>query len=181
MDLTDPIKTWLDGGREPGLRVLGWLLLIGAIIEGVQAFRQRKTGQFLLHLLAAVLSVVVGFVVLSIYFIAGGWFRFTAGIATRLASWDWLLFNDIVTQPRSGENILAQGARSCEKSAWTVFRSGGLQPGTLIISELPARRRPLRTAWLNFSQLLVPWAKLCRSFGALLEDTSVDRGHFNLS
>lgn len=93
------------------VRVLGWLLLIEGIIEAVQAFRHRTTGHFFLHLLVAVLSLVVGFMllrntgagvlaltlVLSIYFIVGGLFRITAAIATRLPSWGWLLFNGIIT------------------------------------------------------------------------------------
>jgi len=90
---------------------LGWVLLIGGIVEAVQAFRHRKGGSFFLHLLSAVLAVVVGFLLLenptggalvltlmlAFYFIAGGIFRIIAALSMRLPSWGWMLFNGIVT------------------------------------------------------------------------------------
>ena len=89
----------------------GLLLLIEGIIEAVQTFRHRKGGHFFLHLLAAVLSVVVGFelflnptagalvltLVLAIYFIVGGLFRIAVAIAMQLPSRGWMIFNGIVT------------------------------------------------------------------------------------
>ena len=89
----------------------GWLLVIGGIVEAVQAFRHRKSGSFFLHLLSAVLAVVVGFLLLenpttgavvltlmlAFYFIAGGIFRIFGALTMRLPSWGWMVFNGVVT------------------------------------------------------------------------------------
>ena len=90
---------------------LGWVLLIGGVVEAVQAFRHRKGGSFFLHLLSAVLAVVVGFMLLenpqagalvltlmlAVYFIAGGLFRIFGALTMRLPSWGWMVFNGVVT------------------------------------------------------------------------------------
>ena len=92
------------------MRSFAWLLLIEGVIEGIRAFRQRAESRFSLPLLTAVLSVIVGFMllrnteagalvltlVLSIYFMAGGLFRIVAATATGPPRWGWVLANGIV-------------------------------------------------------------------------------------
>ena len=44
--------------------LFGWVLLIAGIVEAVQAFRHRRAGHLFLHALNAVLSIVVGIMLL---------------------------------------------------------------------------------------------------------------------
>lgn len=89
----------------------GWILLIAGVIEAVQAFRHRRSGRLFLHLLNAVLSIVVGFLLLrnplagaivitlllAAYFAVAGIFRIIAALAMRVPRWGWALANGIVT------------------------------------------------------------------------------------
>lgn len=45
--------------------VLGWLLLIGGVVQGIHAFAQRRWDRFFLDLLLGTLYVVVGLVVIA--------------------------------------------------------------------------------------------------------------------
>lgn len=89
----------------------GWVLLIAGIIEAVQAFRHRHGGHLFLHVLNAVLSIIVGIMLvlsplagalvltllLAAYFTVAGIFRIVTAFAMRIPGWGWLLFNGIVT------------------------------------------------------------------------------------
>lgn len=87
----------------------GWVLVIAGIIEAVQMFRHRGA-HLLLHALNAVLSIVVGLMLLrnplqaalvitlmlAIYFTVAGIFRIVVALGTRGPGWGWGLFNGIV-------------------------------------------------------------------------------------
>lgn len=89
----------------------GWILLIAGVMESIQAFRQRRWGGFLLHLLNGILSLVVGLLfllnpgagaliltlLLAMFFIVAGIFRTVAALHLRYPTWGWQLFSGIVT------------------------------------------------------------------------------------
>ena len=89
----------------------GWILLIAGIVEAVHAFGHRHGGHLLLHSLNAVLSFVVGLMLLrhpvagalvmtlllAVYFIVAGIFRIVAAASHRLPHRGWALANGIIT------------------------------------------------------------------------------------
>jgi uncharacterized membrane protein HdeD (DUF308 family) len=91
--------------------VFGWILLIAGIVEAVQAFRHRRAGHLFLHSLNAVLSFVVGLILLrhplagalvmtlllAAYFTVAGIFRIVDAVSLRLPHWGWALANGIIT------------------------------------------------------------------------------------
>lgn len=91
--------------------VFGWVLLIAGIVEAVQAFRHRRGGHLFLHVLEAVLSFVVGLMLLrhplagalvmtlllAAYFVVAGIFRIVAALSIRPPQWGWALGNGIIT------------------------------------------------------------------------------------
>lgn len=91
---------------------LGWLLIIGGIMQIIAAFGVRERHHHLfLQLLLGILSVVVGFLlvrdpatgavsltlILAVYFVVSGAFRIGASIGRHYANWGWSLFSGIVT------------------------------------------------------------------------------------
>ena len=90
---------------------LGWLLVIGGVIEAMQAFWQRQWGGFFLHLLGGVLYVIVGLMVvvnpqvgalaltllMALFFLIAGAFRIIGSLTMRFPEWRWVLLNGIVT------------------------------------------------------------------------------------
>lgn len=89
----------------------GWVLVIAGVIETVQTIRHRRSGHLFLHALNAVLSIVVGIMLLlsplagaialtlllAAYFTVAGIFRMVTALSLRLPGWGWALFNGIVT------------------------------------------------------------------------------------
>src|SRR5579883_2990740 len=77
---------------------LSWLLIIGGVIEGVQALRHRERGHLVLYLLEAVLAIVAGALLLrspaagalvitlllASYFVVAGVFRIVASLMITL-------------------------------------------------------------------------------------------------
>jgi uncharacterized membrane protein HdeD (DUF308 family) len=90
--------------------LIGWLLVIGGVIEVVHSFGVRKWSGFLLELLLAILYVVAGFIILSApagsalmltlviaaYLLVGGIFRVISAISLRFPGWGWLVFSGVV-------------------------------------------------------------------------------------
>ncbi|SRR5579883_1011364 len=90
---------------------LSWLLIIGGVIEGVQALRHRERGHLVLYLLEAVLAIVAGALLLrspaagalvitlllASYFVVAGVFRIVASLMTRLPGWGWMLTSGMIT------------------------------------------------------------------------------------
>src|SRR5574338_970762 len=91
--------------------LFGWILLVAGIIEAVQSFRHRRSGHLFLHMLNAVLSIVMGLLLLrhplagavvitllmAAYFTIAGIFRIIAGLAVRVPRWGWALVDGIIT------------------------------------------------------------------------------------
>src|SRR5579875_3575654 len=88
----------------------GWVLVIAGIVQAVQAFRHRQSGHLLLHTLNAVLSFVVGLLLLgnplagalvatlllAAYFTVAGIFRIVAATA-HIEGRAWILLSGIIT------------------------------------------------------------------------------------
>jgi uncharacterized membrane protein HdeD (DUF308 family) len=91
--------------------VFGVLLAVGGVIEIVHAFRVRTTSGALLHLLAAVLSIVAGFlmmteplsgtlaltVLIAAYFLVSGAFRVIAALSVDVPNRGLAIFGGVVT------------------------------------------------------------------------------------
>lgn len=90
---------------------IGWLLIIGGILEGIHAFQHRESGHLFLWVLEALLAVVAGALLLrspevgalvvtlllASYFVIAGIFRIVASLALRFPSWQWMLLNGVIT------------------------------------------------------------------------------------
>lgn len=90
---------------------LGWLLLIGGVVQVVQAFSTQKWGQFILNLIIGILYVLVGgwlaffplsgiitlTILLAAVFIVNGVLEIGMGFRMRAASgWFWMLISGII-------------------------------------------------------------------------------------
>ena len=90
---------------------LGWLLVIGAVVALVQAFRAYDWSGFWLYFLAALLRGVAGYmlirypgsgevsitILLASLFIVGGIFRTVGAASLRFPTWGWAAFSGIVS------------------------------------------------------------------------------------
>ena len=91
--------------------LLGWLLIIGGVLEGVHAFwRERAWGGFFIDLLTGILYVVVGFMVLAnpgeaalaltlliaLFLMFSGLFRIVVALILRFPHWGWLILHGAV-------------------------------------------------------------------------------------
>jgi uncharacterized membrane protein HdeD (DUF308 family) len=92
--------------------MLGWLLIIGGIAEGIHAFMAQGWRGFLLELLSAILYLVVGVlllvnpvagalaltVVLAVFLIVEGIFKIIMALRVRdHRGWGWLLASGILS------------------------------------------------------------------------------------
>ncbi len=91
--------------------ILGTLLFIGGMVQGVNAIRTYRGGGFLVNLLTSLLYIVVGIMLLlnpaigaitltlllAVFYTVSGLFKIVAAIAHRYAQWGWLLFSGIVS------------------------------------------------------------------------------------
>ncbi len=91
--------------------VLGWLLVVSGVFEAIQAFRERKSGGFFLHLLGSVIGLLVGFLVVThpvagalawtllfaAFFTVIGIFRLVAAIQLQFPNWGWAAFDGAIT------------------------------------------------------------------------------------
>jgi uncharacterized membrane protein HdeD (DUF308 family) len=89
----------------------GWLLVIGAVVALVQAFRAYDWSGFFLYFLTALLRAVAGYVLiryplsgevsitilLASLFIVGGIFRTVGATSMRFPSWGWTAISGIVS------------------------------------------------------------------------------------
>lgn len=89
----------------------GWLLIFVGAYETLQAFWQPRWGGLFLHLMGGILSLVVGFhlvtspavgalvltLVMAIYFMVIGVFRTVTALVMRFPNWGWVLFSGVVT------------------------------------------------------------------------------------
>jgi uncharacterized membrane protein HdeD (DUF308 family) len=91
--------------------LFGLILIVGSVIGIIEAFRLKKWTGFFLHLFLAVLSGIVGLIIvanpvagavtltllMSVYFVVGGLFRIIFALVERFDSWGWMFFNGLVT------------------------------------------------------------------------------------
>jgi uncharacterized membrane protein HdeD (DUF308 family) len=89
---------------------IGFLILLGGLIESVGAFWTRAWSGFFLHMLSGVLSIVVGILflrwpvsalaaltlLLACYLLVGGIFKIVAALSFRFAIWGWPLASGII-------------------------------------------------------------------------------------
>jgi len=101
----DVTATWVT------VLALGWLLVIGAAVALLQAFRAYDWSGFFLYFLTALLRGVAGYVLirypgsgevgitilLASLFIVGGIFRTVGATSMRFPSWGWTAFSGIVS------------------------------------------------------------------------------------
>lgn len=91
--------------------LIGWLMIVGGVLEAIHSFACKDWGGFLINLLIGILYAVVGFMVVSnpaatlvaltlliaMFLIFGGAFRIAAAIILRFPHWGWLLLHGVVT------------------------------------------------------------------------------------
>jgi uncharacterized membrane protein HdeD (DUF308 family) len=91
--------------------VFGTLLLVGGIVQIINAIWAARWRGFWLHLLAGILYLILGFLliqhpiaaaagftlVLAAAFMIGGIFRIVTAVMERFHGWGWVLANGIVT------------------------------------------------------------------------------------
>ena len=89
----------------------GWLLVVGAVVSLIQAFRVRNWSGFFLFLLSALLRGFTGYLlirypftgeisltlVLASFFIVGGTFRAIGAGTLQFPQWGWAAFSGIVS------------------------------------------------------------------------------------
>lgn len=88
----------------------GWLLVLGSIIEFVDAFMVGQWAGFFLHLLLAILFAVAGLFmalkpvisaetitfVMAMFFLIGGLYTFIASLVTHTPGWGWQAVSGVV-------------------------------------------------------------------------------------
>jgi len=101
--------------------VFGWILLIGAVVGLLEAFRARSWRGFLLYLLPAIFRGVTGYLLvryplmgvetltlmLASFFIVGGVFRAVGSAVAKFPRWGWAVFSGMLTTVL-GVMLLAQ-------------------------------------------------------------------------
>ena len=101
--------------------VFGWILLIGAVVGLLEAFRARSWRGFLLYLLPAIFRGVTGYLLvryplmgvetltlmLASFFIVGGVFRAVGSAVAKFPRWGWAVFSGVLTTVL-GVMLLAQ-------------------------------------------------------------------------
>jgi uncharacterized membrane protein HdeD (DUF308 family) len=89
----------------------GWVMLLGCVIEIAQAVMVGHWAGFFLHLLAAVLYGVTGFLMvarpvisaevvtifMAMFFLVGGLFQLIGSLIVHLPGWGWLALDGLIT------------------------------------------------------------------------------------
>ena len=139
---------------------IGWLMIIGGVIEAVHAFSCNKWGGFFLDLLTGLLYVVVGFLMvnnpgesaagltllIAMFLMFGGIFRIVAAVATRFEHWGWMVVHGVISL-LLGIAIWRQWPVS---GLWVIGLFVGidmlLNGWSLVMLGLMARKIPARSA-----------------------------------
>lgn len=88
----------------------GWLMVFGGLLQSAHAFVTRRWSGFFIDLLAGLLSLVVGFLIvthpaataltitllIASFLIFSGLFRITIALTIRFHNWMWLLLHGVV-------------------------------------------------------------------------------------
>jgi uncharacterized membrane protein HdeD (DUF308 family) len=89
---------------------LGWLMIIGGILQATHAFGSKRWGGFFIDLLAGILYMVVGFLMvanpgasavaltllIAMFLIFGGIFRIVLALSVRFHNQLWLVLHGII-------------------------------------------------------------------------------------
>jgi uncharacterized membrane protein HdeD (DUF308 family) len=89
---------------------VGWLLIIGGVLEALHAFTCKAWSGFFIDLLTGILYIVVGFMIvanpgatavtltllIAMFLIFGGIFRIVTAIILRYQHWAWLLLHGVI-------------------------------------------------------------------------------------
>lgn len=92
------------------MMMLGWLIIIGGILQIIFAFASRKTGGFLPHFFLGLFCILIGILIeinptalaatltllLAAFFLTLGIFRVVGSIVTRYENWGWFLVTGII-------------------------------------------------------------------------------------
>jgi uncharacterized membrane protein HdeD (DUF308 family) len=90
---------------------LGWLLVIGGVVQAVHASWARPWGGVFAHLIAGVLSLVVGLLfvtrptlaeltltlLIAVLLVVGGLFRVTIALLRRFPAWGWVVYDGVLS------------------------------------------------------------------------------------
>jgi uncharacterized membrane protein HdeD (DUF308 family) len=90
---------------------VGWLLIVGGVMEAVHAFWRKRWAGFFLDLLTGILYVVVGWMmvtnpkesallltlIIAMFLVFEGVFRIVAALTARYPHWGWVLFNGVIS------------------------------------------------------------------------------------
>jgi uncharacterized membrane protein HdeD (DUF308 family) len=90
--------------------LLGWLMIVGGILEAVHAFSCKGWSGFIIDLLTGLLYVVVGFMcvanpgatavaltlLIAMFLIFGGIFRSVIAVIMRYPNWGWVLLHGVI-------------------------------------------------------------------------------------
>ena len=93
------------------VNLIGWLLIIGGILQTAHAFASKGWSGFFIDLLTGLLYVAAGFMIvantlqaevtltllIAMFLIIGGIFRIFAAISVRYQNWVWLLLNGVIS------------------------------------------------------------------------------------
>jgi uncharacterized membrane protein HdeD (DUF308 family) len=99
------LTTWVS------MAFLGWMFIVGGVLQAAHAFWQRKWGGFFLDLLAGILYGGMGFLVLAnpgltavaltfmiaVLLIFGGVFRLVAAVAIHPPHENWVMLNGAIS------------------------------------------------------------------------------------
>ncbi len=91
--------------------VLGWLMMLGGIIEIIHAFRVHGWRGTSLHMIAGILGILIGLLVVThpvagalawtllfaSFFTVIGAFRIITGLRLKFPNWGWTVFDGAVT------------------------------------------------------------------------------------
>ena len=90
---------------------VGWLLIVGGVMEAVHAFWRKRWAGFFLDLLTGILYFVVGWMmvtnpkesallltlIIAMFLVFEGVFRIVAALTARYPHWGWVLFNGVIS------------------------------------------------------------------------------------
>lgn len=90
---------------------VGWLMIIGGILESLHAFACKAWSGFFIDLLTGILYAVVGFMIvanpgatavvltmlIAMFLIFGGIFRIVTAVTIRFQNWIWLLLHGVIS------------------------------------------------------------------------------------
>lgn len=92
------------------MMLLGWLMIVGGVLEAIHAFGCKKWSGFFIDLLTGILYLVVGFMIvanpeasavaltllMAMFLIFGGIFRVVLALVVRYQHWGWVLLHGAI-------------------------------------------------------------------------------------